>query len=111
MNGTYTLYVRAVRHEKISSLCCDTFNCDCDNKFFFCLRPYGSSQDDNTGHCPLGSVKTGELADDTFNFRTPIQSGISNPMSFPGSVWPVSMCSVSNYLLVFFLLFIVTFKK
>ena len=48
----------------------------------------------------LGRYSTGEIGDDDFSLRTPIASGVPNPMTFTGSVWPVSMHadpSLSHY--------------
>ena len=56
------------------------------------MRPPGTSRDDNSGNCPLGSYSTGEIGGDSFNFgSTSIASGVANPMVFTGSVWPVSV--------------------
>ena len=47
----------------------------------------------NSNYCPLGRYSTGEIGDDSFTFRIPIASGVPNPMTFTGSVWPIS-CSL-----------------
>ena len=90
-------------HRDSSGECCElagrTSNCDpfwcpfceCDNRFKFCLRRPGTAHDDNTGNCALGIHSTGEVGDDSFSFgSTRIASGVTNPMRFTGSRWPVS---------------------
>ena len=74
-----------------TSLLCGSF-CECDLRFFFCLREAGTFRDDNTGNCPLGAYRTGEVStdEDTFDFSSPIDDGVPNPMTFTGDVWPVS---------------------
>ena len=73
--------------ESYSWCCCSS---QCDNRFVFCLRPSGTSQDGNEGNCPLGRYTTGEVGDDDFNFgSSSIASGVPNPLVFTGSVWPV----------------------
>ena len=75
----------------ISWLCGGSRGCQCDNYFRFCLRSTGTSHDDNAGNCPLGRYTTREVGDDDFSFgSTSIASGVPNPMTFTGSVWPVS---------------------
>ena len=73
--------------------CCDRIIfCvgQCDNQFIFCLRHSFTSNDGNPSNCPLGSFSTGEIGDDSFTFSSPIAAGVPNPMTFTGSVWPVS---------------------
>ena len=90
-------------HRKSSGECCEIVdqtdscapswcpNCDCDNRFKFCLRRYGTAHDDNTGNCALGIYSTGMVGDDSFSFNSShIASGVTNPMRFTGSQWPVS---------------------
>ena len=96
--ATYTLEVRAHSyrnsdHEESDGGCCDPifWYCgQCDNMFIFCLRGLSTANDGNPGNCPLGRYSTGDIGDDSFSFRTPIASGVPNPMTFTGSVWPVS---------------------
>ena len=73
---------------------CTTTTCKCDNRFNFCLRNYGTGQDNNAHNCPLGSKRTGLVYSDNdyFNFSSSM-GGVSNPMSFTGSSWPVSIPS------------------
>ena len=73
--------------------CCDRFFVcvgQCDNQFIFCLRESSTPNDGNPSNCPLGSYSTGEIGGDSFTFSSPIASGVPNPMTFTGSVWPVS---------------------
>ena len=105
----YTLEVRAVEydnndHKLANGRCCERENrsdrctpwwcywCECDMSFKFCMRPPATAHDDNPGNCDLGRYATGEVStdDDRFTFSTPIASGVPNPMTFSGSVWPVS---------------------
>lgn len=110
--------VRAVsysnpEHRASSGRCCELFRfnrctnhychfCDCDNRFFFCLRGPTTGQDRNTGNCPLGSYSVEGLESDSFTFDTPsLTAGVPNPLLFPGSIWPVSTgqdSAVSIYL-------------
>lgn len=107
VTSDYLLEIRAHNyrnslHRDSAGTCCEiiaTSNCDpwwcsgceCDNQFHFCLREANSPQDGNGGYCPLGSYSTGTVGDDSFNFgSTSIASGVPNPMTFHGSVWPVS---------------------
>ena len=106
--SSYTLRVRAHRywnspHKVSDGSCCDKpgrSNCDpswcsycqCDNRFKFCMRRRGNSRDGNENYCPLGSYSTGEIGDDAFSFgSSQIDSGVSNPMTFRGDVWRVSL--------------------
>lgn len=106
--GIYQLEVRAVsysnpHHRAASGRCCERFGytmncapghcgyCDCDNRFFFCLRGPEADRGSNIGNCPLGSYSTGEIEMDVFDFDgSSLGNGVSNPMLFQGSVWPVS---------------------
>ena len=99
--ASYVLEVRAYTYRNPDSDesdggCCDgSFfgSClsECDNQFVFCLRGSSASNDGNTGNCPLGRYSTGDIGDDSFSFSTPnLASGVPNPMTFAGSVWPVS---------------------
>ena len=99
--ASYVLEVRAYSYQNPESKhatgeCCETFaisNCEnqCENRFVFCLRGSSVSNDGNTGNCPLGRYSTGHIGDDSFSFSTPnLASGVPNPMTFTGSVWPVS---------------------
>ena len=111
-SGSYVLEIQAHRYENndhklANGYCCDNefatssctsflvcgFFCECDIRFFFCLRDSGTSHDDNTDNCPRGSYNTGQVSsdDDTFDFGSPIYDGVPNPMTFTGSVWPVSL--------------------
>ena len=66
--------------------------CDktCDNKFKFCMRPYGYLT--SSEQCPLGSYQSGNLGANTISFSTPIDSNVANPMEFPGTdSWTVSI--------------------
>lgn len=112
--GTYRLEIRAVsysnsEHKDAEGICCEIGgrtsgcdpwwcpHCECDNRFNFCLRAPGTSRDDNPGNCPLGSYSTGEIGDDSFSFgSSSIASGVPNPMSFTGSVWPVSIYNLNT---------------
>ena len=94
----YILEIRAYtyqnsRHRDSNNDCCDfcLFCCgDCDNQFVFCLRGSSTSNDGDPNNCPLGRYSTGEIGDDSFIFSTPnLASGVPNPMTFAGSVWPV----------------------
>ena len=73
--------------------CCDfgVFSCGgCDNEFDFCLRSSSTANDGNSNNCPLGRYSTGYSGDDSFTFGTAtLASGVPNPMTFSGSVWPV----------------------
>ena len=95
----YILEVRAhtyqnSRHRDSNNDCCDfcLFCCGvCDNQFVFCLRGSSTPNDGDPNNCPLGRYITGEIGDDSFTFSTPnLASGVPNPMTFAGSVWPVS---------------------
>ena len=93
--ATYTLEVRAHSyrnsdHGESDGGCCDFWCGQCDNMFVFCLRESSTADDGNPGNCPLGRYSTGDIGDDSFSFSTPIASGVPNPMTFTGSVWPVS---------------------
>lgn len=96
----YTLEVRAFtyrnsRNRDSNGDCCDIgfFSCGgCDNQFVFCLRGSSTPNDGNPNNCPLGRYRTGDIGDDSFTFSTPnLASGVPNPMTFSGSVWPVSV--------------------
>jgi len=107
VEGTYTLQVRAHTYRNsvykdAAGYCCEIYrryscnpwwcgSCRCDNRFNFCVRNYGTRQDNNAGNCPLGSMRTGVVYNnnDYFNFPSRM-GGVSNPMSFTGSSWPVS---------------------
>ena len=80
---------------------CTTTTCKCDNRFNFCLRNYGTGQDNNANNCPLGSKRTGLVYSDNdyFNFSSSM-GGVSNPMSFTGSSWPVSIPPVFDHLCI-----------
>ena len=82
------LQIEAISYSTTDS-CCDIFCGTCDNQFDFCLRYRGTAQDGNTGNCPLGSFRSGEVYGSSFTFSRSI-AGVANPMSFTGSVWPVS---------------------
>ena len=108
IQADYVLEVRAhtyqnSRHRDSNNDCCDIgfLSCgQCDNQFIFCLRGASTSNDGNPNNCPLGRYSTGEIGDDDFTFSSPIASGVPNPMTFTGSVWPVSMHadpSLSHY--------------
>ena len=98
IQADYVLEVRAHTYQNSGSRdrngdCCDPvlFSCgQCDNQFIFCLRRSSVSNDGNPNNCPLGRYSTGEIGDDDFTFSSPIASGVPNPMTFNGSVWPVS---------------------
>ena len=106
VNATYTLVIRAhhyrnSEHKLSNGFCCEInrrfscnplfcFLCQCDNYFRFCLRRSGTSPDDNSGNCPLGSYRTGVLGDDDFSFS----SSASGVLTFHGDVWPVSRCRI-----------------
>ena len=108
VESTYTLQVRAQTYRNQYSkdsrgYCCESYSrsncvpwwcgssCRCDNRFNFCLRSYGTRQDNNANNCPLGSRRTSVVYsnNDYFNFPTRM-GGVTNPMSFTGSSWPVS---------------------
>ena len=99
IRADYVLEVRAHTYQNSRSrdsndACCDIgfFSCgQCDNQFIFCLRGSSTSNDGNPNNCPLGRYSTGEIGDDSFTFGSPIASGVPNPMTFTGSVWPVSI--------------------
>ena len=121
--SSYVLEVQAHRyensdHELANGQCCDneaassdclsflnsipclgTF-CECDIRFFFCLRDSGTPHDDDIGNCPRGSYDTGQVStdDDTFDFGSPINDDVPNPMTFDGDVWPVSLHKMKNHL-------------
>ena len=80
--------------------------CDssCDNKFKFCMRPYGYST--SSVQCPLGSYQSGQVGGNSITFNTPIDSNVPNPMQFNGSAsWPVRKCTTHVYTIAqFFLL-------
>ena len=81
------------RSEDSNGDCCDRFifcTGQCENQFVFCLRGSSTSNDGNRNNCPLGRYSTGEIGDDSFTFSSPITNGVPNPMTFSGSVWPVS---------------------
>ena len=109
--GGYVLEIQAHRYENSDHMlangrCCENegassnclfflvcpFFCECDLRFFFCLREAGTVHDNNTGNCPLGFYQTSEVStdDDTFDFSFPnIDDGVPNPMIFTGDVWQV----------------------
>ena len=100
VQADYILEVRAFtyqnnRNRDSNGDCCDfgVFSCGgCDNQFVFCLRDSLTPDDSNPNNCPLGRYETGEIGDDSFTFSTPnLASGVPNPMTFTGSVWPVSI--------------------
>lgn len=94
------LEVRAHSYENIgdsghgdsSGGCCDPGCGVCDNLFVFCLQELSTANDgDPINVCPLGRYNTvSSIEDDSFTFSSPIASGVPNPMTFNGSVWPVS---------------------
>ena len=107
VKATYTLVIRAhhyrnSEHKLSNGFCCELNRqtscdpffcfslCQCDNFFRFCLRRSGTSPDDNSGNCPLGSYRTRVLGDDDFSFST----SASGVMTFHGDVWPVSRCRI-----------------
>ena len=90
-----------------NSLDIDGSDCDdeaigtdpCDNIFTFCLRASGSPQTTDTDSCPLGGpLETMVFTDsDSIGFGASVVSlgnSISNPLSFTGGSWPVSICMV-----------------
>ena len=80
--------------ESYSTVLCGIID-QCDNRFVFCLRNFGTAEDGNEDNCPLGRYETpGAVGDDDFSFATPIASGVPNPMTFTGSVWPVSIYNI-----------------
>ena len=109
VKATYTLVIRAhhyrnSEHKLSNGFCCEInrrfscnpwfcFLCQCDNYFRFCLRRSGTSPDDNSANCPLGSYRTGVLGDDDFSFS----SSASGVLTFHGDVWPVSRCRILQH--------------
>ena len=112
--GEYVLEIQAHRYDNSDHMlangqCCDNelassnclsfpatilcfFSCECDLRFFFCLREAGTFHDDHTGNCALGFYQTTQIStdDDTFDFSFPyIDHGVPNPMIFTGDVWHV----------------------
>lgn len=77
----------------LNTIACGFFYCECDIRFFFCLRDSGTSRDDDIENCPRGSYETGQVSTDSdeFDFSSPIADGVPNPMTFDGDVWPVSL--------------------
>ena len=100
--SAYVLDVKAVSWTgtgyDAANTCCDGYvwagwslQCDtsCENKFKFCLRPYGYQT--SSEQCPLGSYQTGNLGSNSITFGDPIDTNIPNPMSFNGTAgWTVS---------------------
>ena len=93
------LEVRAHSYENIGNRghgdsdggCCDPVCGVCDNLFVFCLQESSTANDGGPNVCPLGRYNTvSSIEDDSFTFSSPIASGVPNPMTFNGSVWPVS---------------------
>ena len=66
--------------------------CSCDNIFTFCLRPLGTTRDNNNNtNCPLGRFVTGTFYDnDNINFTRDLMNSVSNPLVYSGNLWPVS---------------------
>ena len=106
VQASYTFSVRAIRYSNPSHRSddrgyCDTiFHRECENKFKFCLRPFGTSLGSNENNCPLGSYPrnrhTEVIGGDVFDFgASQIANGVPNPMVFTGNEWPVS-CSESH---------------
>ena len=108
------LEVRAVSYRNSggrgsNGFCCDALfdtSCDslpgypCDNEFVFCLRNIGTAEDGTTANCPLGRYSTDVIGGDDFSFATPIDSGVPNPMTFTGNIWPVrefNVCYCSGF--------------
>ena len=68
-------------------------DCPCDNIFTFCLRPLGTTQDNNNANCPLGRFVTGSFEDNDnidFTHGTNLMNSLSNPLVYRGNLWPVS---------------------
>ena len=103
--AAYTLEIRAHHywnpdHHMIGG-CCEWFNCadECDNRFKFCLRGYEAHRDGNENNCPLGSYSTGEIGNDGFSFgSSQIDKEVSNPMTFEGNIWGVSIYNLIQVL-------------
>ena len=95
----YVLEVRAHTytnsdHRDSNGDCCDPGCGGCDNLFIFCLRRSSTANDGNSNNCPLDKyTTTSHIENDNFTFSSPIDSDVPNPMTFNGSVWPVSHTS------------------
>ena len=101
----YVLEVRAHTysgHRDSNSDCCDVPGCGvCDKLFIFCLRGSSTANDGNSDNCPLGEYTTMlHIENDNFTFSSPIDSDVPNPMTFNGSVWPVSHTSKAAWIYV-----------
>lgn len=72
-------------------LCPFSTSCTCDNRFIFCLRPYGSVKSDDLRSCSLGGPRPSGVYEnmDDFNFLNSLLN-LTNPVVFSGTIWPVS---------------------
>ena len=73
---------------------CPGGDCECDNTFTFCLRPYTDTHSTNANDCPLGGSLTTQVffeSDDmSFIDVTDLGNAVPNPVLFMGDSWPVS---------------------
>ena len=101
MQGGYILDVNALSWTGTgydsNDDCCDglTWNwwqqlCDksCDNKFTFCMRPYG--YDTDSEQCPMGFYESGDVGSNSITFDVPLDDDVPNPMNFTGALWEVT---------------------
>ena len=112
MKANYVLEVRVHTyqnsdHKEVDGYCCESYawvwcSDHCDNIFHFCLRPTGTTRDDNSGNCPLGRYNTVSDVpggDDISFGSSNIAPGVPNPLTFTGSsAWPVSIARIDGIL-------------
>ena len=107
MEARYVLEIRAHTYQNSESrdsdgVCCESLIppclADCDNIFNFCLRNAGMARDDDPQNCPLGRFNTvDDVGGDNIIFSSiNIATGVPNPMTFRGDIWPVSYNNYST---------------
>ena len=89
-------------------VCCDDgddvspLDCSnpCDNRFIFCLREFGRTDIDlRTQSCLYGRERTEQYNNNdslTFTVGEDFPGGVSNPLVFSGTSWPVSLLNCHN---------------
>lgn len=84
-------------HCSWNDYCCESYSTSgcilqCDNYFKFCLRDIDEVDIDDINYCPRGSYTTDDIRNsDDITFGSSI-GGVLNPLTFSGTVWPVSNC-------------------
>ncbi len=92
-------------HRDSNSDCCDLDCGTCDNLFIFCLRGSSTANDGNSDNCPLGKYTTmSHIENDNISFSSSIDN-VPNPITFSGSVWPVSHTSEVAWMYVRLIIF------